>query len=241
MKKGLVVNSRVRMVPSAPPADETAGVLENLRLLVSELEKSGEDKRLPNERLLAERLGITRARLRKSLQILEDEGRLWRGVGRGTFIGPKPAESPDAALLASKSNPVQVMRARMAIEPELAGLAAVNATDDEIAQLKELSRRCKFASNWREYEVYDALFHHEIAVSAHNTILLALTDLLTQVRRSVTWGRPRPEGVRPPEVHHSFVEHDNIIDAISHREPIKAANAMRRHLQTVEDRLVGRA
>jgi DNA-binding FadR family transcriptional regulator len=120
-------------------------------------------------------------------------------------------------------------------------LAAVNATDDEIAQLKELSRRCKFASNWREYEVYDALFHHEIAVSAHNTILLALTDLLTQVRRSVTWGRPRPEGVRPPEVHHSFVEHDNIIDAISHREPIKAANAMRRHLQTVEDRLVGRA
>ena len=76
------MNSRLRMVPSAPPADETAGVLENLRLLVSELEKSGEDKRLPNERLLAERLGITRARLRKSLQVLEDEGRLWRGVGR---------------------------------------------------------------------------------------------------------------------------------------------------------------
>ena len=58
MEKGLVVNSRLQMVASAPPADETAGVLENLRLLVSELEKAGEDKRLPNERLLAERLGL---------------------------------------------------------------------------------------------------------------------------------------------------------------------------------------
>jgi len=235
------VNSRSHMLPSASPADPGPGVLENLSLLISELEKAGEDKRLPNERLLAQRLGVTRARLRKSLHVLEAEGRLWRGVGRGTFVGPKPAERPDPALLASKTNPVQVMRARMAIEPELAGLAAVNATDDEIAQLNELSQRCKAASNWREYERYDALFHHEIAVSAHNTILLALTDLLTQVRRSVTWGRPRPDGVRPPERHHSFVEHDNIIDAITHREPIKAANAMRRHLQTVEDRLVGRA
>ena len=231
------MNSSMEGAGSASNADD---VLDRLRSLLADLESGDTDKRLPNERELALRLGVTRARLRKSLQVLEEEGRLWRGVGRGTFIGPKPTERPDAALLASKTNPVQVMRARMAIEPELAGLAAVNATDDEIAQLKELSRRCKFASNWREYEVYDALLHHEIAVSAHNTILLALTDLLTQVRRSVTWGRPRPEGVRPPEVHHSFVEHDNIIDAISHREPIKAANAMRRHLQTVEDRLVGR-
>jgi DNA-binding FadR family transcriptional regulator len=143
-------------------------------------------------------------------------------------------------LLASKTNPAQVMRARMALEPELAGLAAVNASDDEIAQLKDLSARCKSASNWREYELYDALLHREIAVCAHNMVLLALTDLLTEVRRSVTWGRPRPEGDKPPETHHSFADHDRVIDAITHREPIKAANAMRQHLQKVEDRLVGR-
>ncbi len=223
-----------------PVEPDAVDVWEGLQAVIADIESAGGEKRLPNERALAERLGVTRARLRKTLQVLENEGRLWRGVGQGTFVGPKPAKRPDPIVLASKTNPAQVMRARMALEPELAGLAAVNATDDEIAQLKALSSRCKAAANWREYEVYDALLHHEIAVSAHNTVLLALTDLLTEVRRSVTWGRPRPEGAKPPETHHSFADHDRVIDAITHREPIKAANAMRSHLQTVEDRLMGR-
>lgn len=222
----------------APAEDE---VLQRLRELVERIERTEGDKRLPDERRLAEQLGVTRARLRKSLDVLESERRLWRGVGRGTFVGPRPVQRPDAALLAAQTNPAQVMRARMAIEPELAGLAAVNATDEEVAQLKATSQRCKQAENWREYEFYDAQLHHEIAVSAHNAVLLALIDLLTQVRRCVTWGRPRPEGVKPPATHHSFQDHDRIIDAIAHREPIQAANAMRAHLQKVEDRLMGRS
>jgi len=225
--------------PDALPLDDQT-VLSDLRTLVTGFEISSAEKRLPNERLLAQQLGVTRARLRKSLQVLENEGRLWRGVGQGTFVGPKPVQGPDAVSLAAKTNPAQVMRARMALEPELANLAAVNATDDEIAQLKALSSRCKAAVNWREYEVHDARLHRDIAVAAHNTVLLALVDLLTEVRRSVTWGRPRPEGAKPLPTHHSFVDHDAIIDAISHREPLKAANAMRTHLQKVEDRLIGR-
>jgi DNA-binding FadR family transcriptional regulator len=213
---------------------------QRLRDLVAQIEQNNADKRLPDERRLAQQFGVTRARLRKSLEVLEAERRLWRGVGRGTFVGPRPVQRPDVVSLAAQSNPAQVMRARMAIEPELAGLAAVNATDEEVAQLKATSQRCKEAADWREYEFYDAQLHHEIAISAHNAVLLALIDLLTQVRRSVTWGRPRPEGVRPPASHHSFRDHDRIIDAIAHREPIPAANAMRQHLQTVEDRLMGR-
>lgn len=228
-----------RTLPEADQFNDLS-VLNDLRMLISDYEISSVEKRLPNERLLAERLGVTRARLRKSLLVLEKEGRLWRGVGQGTFIGPKPVKGPDLLALAVKTNPAQVMRARMALEPELANLAAVHATDDEIVQLKELSALCKDADNWREYEVHDARLHREIAVAAHNAVLLALTDLLTEVRRSVTWGRPRTEGARPPTSHHSFSDHDAVIDAISHREPLKAANAMRLHLQKVEDRLIGR-
>jgi DNA-binding FadR family transcriptional regulator len=220
-------------------ADE-AVVLSDLRSLVANIELQSGDKRLPNERLLAERLGVTRAKLRKGLSVLESEGRVWRGVGQGTFVGPKPVKAPSVLALATKTNPVQVMRARMALEPELVNLAALNATDDEIAQLKDLSARCKSAKTWREYEVYDARLHREIAVAAHNAVLLALVDLLTDVRRTVTWGRQRQKGDKPPESHHSFSDHDLIIDAIAHREPIKASNAMRHHLQKVEDRLVGR-
>jgi DNA-binding FadR family transcriptional regulator len=226
--------------PKHPNNADDSLVLVDLRSLVAEIELQPGDKRLPNERLLSERLGVTRAKLRKGLSVLESEGRLWRGVGQGTFVGPKPVKSLGVVDLATKTNPVQVMRARMALEPELVNLAALNATDDEIAQLKELSTRCRSAMTWREYEVYDARLHREIAVAAHNAVLLALVDLLTEVRRTVTWGRQRQKGDRPPESHHSFADHDLIIDAIAHREPIKASNAMRHHLQKVEDRLVGR-
>lgn len=223
-------------LPDARPG----AILDRLRdfLAVTKLE---EDGRLPPERELADRLGVSRAELRKGLAELEREGQLWRHVGKGTFVGPRPPQLLDVADLAKRSNPVQVMRARIALEPELARLAALNATSSEIDALHELNRACRSAETWREYEAFDARFHHEIAEAAHNPVLLALLDTLNAVRRAVTWGRPRPEGGRPPPNHHSFDDHDRIVDGIANREPVLAGDAMRAHLQTVEDRLVGRA
>ena len=48
-------------------------------------------------------------------------------------------------------------------------------------------------------------------------------------------------GDSPPPTHHSFADHDRIVEAIALREPANAAAAMRAHLQRVEDRLVGRS
>ncbi|HEV7259269.1 MAG TPA: FadR/GntR family transcriptional regulator [Bosea sp. (in: a-proteobacteria)] len=200
-----------------------------------------DDGRLPPERELAELLGVKRTELRKGLAVLEREGQLWRHVGKGTFVGPKPPQLVDISDLAQRSNPVQVMKARIGLEPELARLAAINATAAEIATLAELNAACRAATTWREYEAYDARFHHEIAEAAHNPILLALFDTLNAVRRAVTWGRPRPSQSSPPADHHSFEDHARIVDAIAHREPGGAADAVRRHLQNVEDRLIGRS
>jgi len=200
-----------------------------------------DDGRLPPERELAELLGVKRAELRKGLAVLEREGQVWRHVGKGTFVGPKPPQLVDISDLALRSNPIQVMKARIGLEPELARLAAINATAAEIGTLAELNAACRVSTTWREYEAYDARFHHEIAEAAHNPILLALFDTLNAVRRAVTWGRPRPSQSSPPADHHSFEDHARIVDAISHREPAAAAEAVRRHLQNVEDRLIGRS
>lgn len=220
-------------------APDGTGVIVQLRGFLASA-RLPEDGRLPNERDLATSLGVTRAELRKGLTVLEREGQLWRKVGKGTFLGPKPPQTLDVAELAARTNPIQMMRARFALEPELAHLAALNVSAAEIAELQSLNLACRAAQNWREYEARDASFHHCIAKAANNPVLLALLDTLNVVRRAVTWGRPRPEGDRPLSSHHSFADHDSIVDAIVHGEPLNAAEAMRRHLQTVEDRLVGR-
>lgn len=226
-------------VERAPTASQS-GVLTQLSGYLAAA-KLPEDGRLPPERELADQLGVKRTELRRSLAVLEREGQLWRHVGKGTFVGPRPPRLLDISDLASRSSPVQVMRARIGLEPELTRLAAINATTAEIAMLADLNVACRNAQTWREYEAFDARFHHQIAQAAHNPILLALLETLNAVRRAVTWGRPRPSQDRPPRDHHSFADHDHIVDSIAHREPAAAANAMRQHLQNVEDRLIGRA
>jgi DNA-binding FadR family transcriptional regulator len=225
---------------TAPPDAAFSGVLTQLYGFITAA-RLPEDGRLPPERELAELLGVKRTELRKGLAVLEREGQLWRHVGKGTFVGPRPPQLVDISGLAQRSNPIQVMKARIALEPELARLAAINATAAEVATLAELNVACRASTTWREYEAYDARFHHQIAEAAHNPILLALFDTLNAVRRAVTWGRPRPSHSSPPADHHSFEDHDRMVDTIAHREPAGAAEAMRRHLQNVEDRLIGRS
>lgn len=223
-----------------PPAADIEDVARRLRTFIADSARQGPG-RLPPERALATALGVSRAQLRKALAALEHEGQLWRHVGKGTFVGPRPPALIDVAELARRSTPVQVMRARFAVEPELASLAALNATAGEIGELQDFARGCRVARTWREYEAFDARFHRAIADAAHNHVLLALLDTLNAVRRAVTWGRPRPEGDGPPPTHHSFADHDRIVESIAVREPANAAAAMRAHLQRVEDRLVGRS
>jgi DNA-binding transcriptional regulator YhcF (GntR family) len=109
--------------------------------------------RLPPERELSELLGVSRGELRKALAILEEHGELWRHVGKGTFIGARPvAELSSIAEVAAQTSPSEVMRARLAIEPELAREAALHATADDIAEMKLCVSGARGAETWRQYE-----------------------------------------------------------------------------------------
>ena len=219
--------------------EDSAGVLTQLRayLASTDIPSNG---RLPPERDLAEMLGVSRAELRKGLAVLEGEGALWRHVGKGTFIGTRPlAAAADVTALARRTRPQEVMRARIALEPEITRLAALNATEEELIRLRNTNAHCRAAATWRQYEAWDALLHHQLANASHNLLLIGLLDILNAVRRTVTWGRLRRTPGRPPADHHSFDEHDRIIAAIAARDLDEAEAAMRAHLQTVAHYLVG--
>ncbi|WP_287094198.1 FCD domain-containing protein, partial [Mesorhizobium sp.] len=159
--------------------------------------------------------------------------------GRGTFVGSGPVEETiGISEIAGRTNPADVMRARLIIEPEIAREAALHATLSDIASMRQSLVQTREAVTWRQYENIDNLLHRQIAQASRNNVLLGLFDVLNAVRRTVVWGRLRSEGARPPADHHSFADHERIVEAIAERDLGGAAAAMRLHLQQVERRLI---
>jgi DNA-binding FadR family transcriptional regulator len=216
----------------------TGTALSRLRTYLAQIEMPL-DSRLPPERELAETLGVTRAGLRKALAVLESENQIWRHVGKGTFIGSRPIETmADVAAITRRTNPAEVMRTRLLLEPEVARMAALNATSGHIAEMRLCMQRTRAAQTWRQYEAWDNRLHRVIAESTQNSLLLALLDTLNAVRRAVVWGRLRVDKVKPAPNHHSFEDHESIVAAIEDRDLNRAAAAMRAHLENVERNLL---
>lgn len=193
--------------------------------------------RLPPERELIVRLGMTRTKLRRALEALEREGAIWRHVGKGTFLAAEG--SGRLTELGRQVTPVQMMRARLAIEPALAREAAIGASAEAVTRIRLNRDRAAEAATWDDYEARDDMFHRAIAEATGNVLLLSLFDRLNQVRRAVAWNTVVRKLPRPPANHSSFAEHDRIVSAIEARDPAAAHTAMRDHLGSVSARLFG--
>ncbi len=197
------------------------------------------NSRLPPERELSQQLGVKRAVLRRALATLESEGQIWRHVGKGTFVGAPPnGMLNDIVGIADRTNPAEVMQARLMIEPELARLAALNATAAAMAEMRRCIRGTKQAQEWRTYEMWDTRLHREIARAGGNNCLLVVFDMLNSVRRAVAWKRLRTYDLTRNHDHHSFAEHDALVDAIEQRDTEAAAGLMRAHLRAVRGDLL---
>ncbi|MDO9413294.1 MAG: FCD domain-containing protein [Pseudolabrys sp.] len=217
----------------------SAAVLVQVRSFLATRE-DGLDARLPPERELSNLLGVSRTELRKALAELEAEGEIWRHVGKGTFVGGRPIDTvADIAALAQRTSPAEAMQARLSLEPEIARLAALHARPEDIAAMRACLDHQRAAGTWREYESWDNRLHRSIAEATQNSLLLGLLDTLNAVRRAVTWGRMRPSGRPMPRPdHHSFAEHAEIIQAIAERDMAAAAAVMRKHLMSVQSKLL---
>jgi len=222
---------------------QNSPVTDPLQLLRNFIEAGGyaPGDRLPAERELISALGVTRNALRKGLDSLEREGVIWRHVGKGTFITAQSNTNfvPGLAELTQHITPVQMMRARLSLEPAIAREAALNASAESVRKIKIARDRTLSASSWDNYEASDDNFHRIVADASGNILLLSLFDHLNQVRRAVAWRKVIRKTDRPSKDHSSFLEHEDIVTAIEQRDPVAAHTAMRDHLNSVSNRLFG--
>ena len=187
--------------------------------------------RLPSERELAKRLGISRASLRPGLRFLAAMGVLTSRHGSGTYIadGPPALDSEPLRMLAALHGFTQdeMFEARRLLEVGLAGLAAEHATDDHLATMaEEVTEMYATLDDPQQYLIHDIRFHRAIAAGSGNQILAALMDMVSAVmyeRRSATVERAT-------DLKESAEMHRKIYRLIRGRKADEARVAMSEHL-----------
>jgi DNA-binding FadR family transcriptional regulator len=198
------------------------------------------NSRLPPERELAPLLGLSRSALRQGLEALEAEERIWRRVGKGTFVGTQSAVGViDLDALSALTSPAEVLEVRLLIEPLVARMAATRATAAEIAQMERLLDKADNAGDPSTWEGWDITLHRAVAQAGHNALLLAIFDAFNAMRRQPTWSKLRAASLTPERLRIYGVHHRTYVGAIAQRDAAGAEEAMRVHIDSVRDNLLG--
>lgn len=186
--------------------------------------------RLPGARDLARSLGVSRASVAQALVALEVLGVVSVRHGDGVVITEQPDESLLRRLRDHQDSTPDIIDARSALETELAALAAVRRTDDDLARIEAslgLMER-EIAAGERGIEG-DEAFHEAVTRAGHSRLLAGLmaeiSQLVLKIRIESLSQRDRPEV--------SLDNHRQIADAIRRRDPEAARAAMQHHLDVV--------
>ncbi|MFR9724788.1 FadR/GntR family transcriptional regulator [Streptomyces sp. MS19] len=205
-------------------------VVERLRSHVADGGLRAGD-RLPPERELAQRLGVSRASVRQAIVVLEVQGLVEVRHGGGTYlVGDSLDAEPVERLMERRRRLPDVLEAREALETKLAELAAERRTEDDLAAmaaaLDHMEREIAGGGHGVEG---DRLFHAAVTAAAHSALLAEfMRSIAEQIAES------RTESLRQPgRPARSLAQHRTIREAIAAGRPGPAATAMRRHVRTV--------
>lgn len=217
------------------------GVEQAIRALVLEGAKARvyePGAKLPTERALVDQLGAPRSAVRQALAALERDGLVVRQVGRGTFLTDVAIDANSAP---PDTSPAEIMQVRLLLEPQVAMLAARMATQADLTQIRrDLEDGAQSArEDFEGFESADSRLHRAIARATHNGLLLSTFDVLTTARALPVWGSLKRTTSSPERRCRYHEQHCRIVEALSDRDSAGAAEAMRSHLQSVSENLLG--
>jgi len=196
-----------------------------------------EGEQLPAERELAQQFGVSRTAVREAVKTLREKGLVEAYAGRGTFITNGTAHSIRHTLdRMIRSGPsegkVHLAEVREILEPEIAALAAKRADQEMLAAMQEAISVMDAARLDAEAFIEGDLdFHLALAEAAGNPLILSLIDSIVGLLREQRMRTYFTEGGPERGQYH----HKKILEAIEHRDPQGARDAMRAHLRQVRE------
>jgi DNA-binding FadR family transcriptional regulator len=200
--------------------------------------KSGE--KLPSERELTQEFQVSRGVIREAIRALEITGFvvLRQGPTGGAFVTNLSFDHVGNAFLdlflANKVSMPELAHVRYYIEPEVARLAALNATAEDKKRLAE-AQEAEFLPVTTATARIGQLqrVHHIIAESCRNHFFEAISKSMMRLTYEIV------EAVDPDhQALHMPGEHQEIIEAVTNGNADKAKAAMRKHLEKFRDNLI---
>ncbi len=201
-------------------------------LIVAESLRPGD--KLPCERDLAQRLGVSRTVIREAIRVLCVRGLVTVKAGCGTYVRrptPKDITAPIGLLLKLRQCPNtlnDLYEARCILEVECAGLAAERATDEDCAALEAALEAMKaHIADAEAFIHHDWMFHSALADATHNELFSVLLGVIGDLWREAALLTYQAPGAAESGLKY----HRKILQRIRARDAEGARRAMHEHIR----------
>ncbi|MCP5075431.1 MAG: FCD domain-containing protein [Rhodobacteraceae bacterium] len=209
------------------------------RLILRGVLRPGE--RLPSERDMAERLGVSRPSVREAVAALVASGLLATRAGSGVFVADVLGSAFSEPLVQLFSSHDEALFDYIAFRRDLEGLAAERAarkaSDTDLKVIASVFKKMESAHQKRnpaEEAALDAEFHMAIVEASHNVVMLhMMRSMFEMLRAGVFYNRQVMFKVRTTRTA-LLDQHRAIHDAIIARDPARARQAIEDHLGFIE-------
>lgn len=193
---------------------------------------------LPSERQLTVMFNVSRSCIREALQALATLGYIDVRSGRRSILKSASINTvvDYAALtvLVEKESLEELFEVRQIFEVEVAGLACLRATTEDLNYIERMLKQYEIAAlEQKQTSELDLAFHQALAKAAHNAVML---KMLSSIKHQLRTSRERSEDVAHGGNVRSIEYHKHIFECIKQRDADRARAAMRQHLEDVEER-----
>jgi DNA-binding FadR family transcriptional regulator len=213
--------------------DQIRGLIRNEQL------RPGD--RLPSERDLGERMGVSRVTIREAMRVLEASGLIEIKVGaRGGAVVTSPSSTKIGTGLAdlislSPLTAIEVTEARQVFEVGIIPIVVERATEQDITELRDMIAQHQAALRNGEYGMpMSAAFHVRVAACTHNA---AIEMLVHSFHGPLLMSLREAQVAAPLMGHRGTNEHRDFVEAVAKRDVESAEQIMRAHLDRTARRV----
>ncbi|MDB5707745.1 MAG: FadR family transcriptional regulator [Sphingomonas bacterium] len=192
--------------------------------------------RFPTEKAITDSFGVSRTVVREAFARLAARGLLESRQGSGAYVARGAryqAFQVTPEEMGEMDDVIKLLEMRMALETEIADLAASRRTDADMAEMRKWLELMRTSSDIDEAVAADMAFHRAIAAATRNDYYLRFMDFLgiRLVPPRRLYLKDRAETEHRAYARDIYRDHEAILVAIEAQEPARARRAARRHMQ----------